>query len=148
MEEPQSPTPLELAADIVSAYVSKNSVSVADLPTLIGNVHGALQALQDGETVSLGKPEQKPAISIKKSVTPDFIISLEDGSKFKSLKRHLATKYGMTPADYRAKWSLPADYPMVAPNYAATRSALAKSSGLGQKQNEAPAKRSKKAKAA
>jgi predicted transcriptional regulator len=148
MEESQSPTPLELAADIVSAYVSKNSVSVAHLPTLIGNVHGALQAIQTGETVSLEKPEQKPAVSIKKSVTPDYIISLEDGGRYKSLKRHLATKYGLTPQAYREKWRLPKDYPMVAPNYAATRSALAKSSGLGQKQEEAPAKRSKKTKAA
>ena len=137
-----------LTAEIVSAYVSKNSVSNADLQTLIANVHRALQAIQTGETVSLDKPEQKPAVPIKKSVTPDYLVSLEDGARYKSLKRHLATKYGLTPKAYREKWGLPNNYPMVAPNYAAARSALAKSSGLGQKQKEAPAKRSKKAKAA
>ena len=111
-------------------------------------MHGALQAIQTGETVPLDKPEQKPAVPIKKSVTPDYIISLEDGARYKSLKRHLATKYGLTPQAYREKWGLPNNYPMVAPNYAAARSAMAKNSGLGQKQKEAPAKRSKKAKAA
>jgi predicted transcriptional regulator len=148
MEATDSTKLTELAAEIVSAYVSKNSVSVADLQTLIANVHGALQAIPTGETVPLDKPEQKPAVPIKKSVTPDYLISLEDGARYKSLKRHLATKYGLTPQEYREKWGLPNSYPMVAPNYAAARSAMAKSSGLGQKQNEAPAKRSKKAKAA
>ena len=138
----------DLAAEIVSAYVSKNSVAIADLQTLIANVHRALQAIQTSETVSLDKPEQKPAVPIKKSVTPDYLVSLEDGARYKSLKRHLATKYGLTPQAYREKWGLPNNYPMVAPNYAAARSAMAKSSGLGQKQKEAPAKRSKKAKAA
>ena len=108
----------------------------------------ALKAIQNGETAPLDQPEQKPAVPIKKSVTPDYIVSLEDGARYKSLKRHLATKYGLTPQAYREKWGLPTNYPMVAPNYAATRSALAKSSGLGQKQKEAPAKRSKKSKAA
>ncbi len=113
-----------LAADIVSAYVAKNSVPVSDLPTLIGNVHLALSKLG-------GAPEQvaevlTPAISTKKSITPDFIVCLEDGKKFKSLKRHLRTAYDLTPDQYRARWSLPHDYPMVAPNYAAARSELAK----------------------
>ena len=109
----------ELAAEIVSAYVSKNSVSNADLQTLIANVHRALQAIQTGETVSLDKPEQKPAVPIKKSLTPDYLVSLEDGARYKSLKRHLATKYGLTPQAYREKWGLPNNYPMVAPSYAA-----------------------------
>ena len=148
MEPTDSTNLTELAAEIVSAYVSKNSVSIADLQTLIANVHRALQAIQTSETVSLDKPEQKPAVPIKKSVTPDYLVSLEDGARYKSLKRHLATKYGLTPQAYREKWGLPNNYPMVAPNYAAARSAMAKSSGLGQKQKEAPAKRSKKAKAA
>ena len=148
MEPTDSTNLTDLAAEIVSAYVSKNSVSIADLQTLIANVHRALQAIQTSETVSLDKPEQKPAVPIKKSVTPDYLVSLEDGARYKSLKRHLATKYGLTPQAYREKWGLPNNYPMVAPNYAAARSAMAKSSGLGQKQKEAPAKRSKKAKAA
>ena len=101
-------------------------------------MHGALQAIQTGETVSLDKPEQKPAVPIKKSVTPDIMVSLEDGARYKSLKRHLATKYGLTPQAYREKWGLPNNYPMVAPNYAAARSAMAKSSGLGQKQKRSP----------
>ena len=148
MENTESTNLTELAADIVSAYVSKNSVSVADLQTLIADVHRALKTIQTGEAVPRDTPEQKPAVPIKRSVTPDYIISLEDGARYKSLKRHLATKYGLTPQQYREKWGLPPDYPMVAPNYAASRSAMAKISGLGQKQNEAPAKRSKKAKAA
>ena len=154
MDNTQTTNLTELAADIVSAYVSKNAISVADLSTLITNVHGALQAIQNGDTTPASQPEQKPAVPIKKSVTPDYIISLEDGRRYKSLKRHLSTKYGLTPHGYRAKWGLPKDYPMVAPNYAATRSALAKISGLGQKQdvsavkNDRPAKRSKKSKAA
>ncbi len=138
---------IELTADVVSAYVSNNPVPVSDLPGLIGQVHVALRGVGNG-----AKEEQaealKPAVSIKKSVTPDYIVSLEDGKKFKSLKRHLATRYGLTPDDYRAKWGLPPDYPMVAPNYAAARSALAKTMGLGRKPKEperpAPAKRSRK----
>ncbi len=148
MENTESTNLTELAAAIVSAYVSKNSVSVADLQTLIADVHGALKTIQMGEAVPRDTPEQKPAVPIKRSVTPDYIISLEDGARYKSLKRHLATKYGLTPQQYREKWGLPPNYPMVAPNYAAARSAMAKISGLGQKQNEAPTKRSKKAKAA
>jgi predicted transcriptional regulator len=121
----------ELTADIVSAFVSKNSVPVAGLPDLIASVHSSLANLSQPTIV-----EQRPlvpAVNPKKSVTPDFITCLEDGKKFKSLKRHLATHHGMPPAEYRAKWGLPNDYPMVAPNYAAVRSALAKSIGLGRK---------------
>lgn len=118
-------------ADIVSAYVSNNTVPANEIPALINQVHNAL--LQ----VSLGKGEGpgetlKPAVSIKRSIAPDYIVCLEDGKKFKSLKRHLRSQYKMTPEQYREKWNLPADYPMVAPNYAATRSQLAKKMGLGQ----------------
>ena len=120
-----------IAAEIVAAYVSNNSVAAADLAQLIGDVHAALTRL--GNPVAAVVEEKlQPAVSVKKSVTPDFIICLEDGKQFKSLKRHLANSYNLTPADYRAKWGLPSDYPMVAPNYAAQRSALAKTSGLGQ----------------
>lgn len=138
---------IELTADVVSAYVSNNPVPLAELPALIGQVHAALKGTA-GRAVEEKLEPPKPAVPIKKSVTPDYIVSLEDGKKFKSLKRHLATHYGMTPEDYRAKWGLPADYPMVAPNYAAARSALAKSMGLGRKPKElekpVPAKRSRK----
>jgi predicted transcriptional regulator len=122
---------IELAADIVSAYVSNNSVSASDLPSLIGDVHGALLRVSTGvQEVQVEAP--KPAVSVKKSVTPDHIVCLEDGKKFKSLKRHLRTQYNMSPEEYREKWGLPSDYPMVAPNYAAARSNLAKQMGLGQ----------------
>lgn len=125
-------TLIELAADVVSAYVSNNPIPVGDLPALIGQVHAALRATAGG--VSAQEPVAlTPAVPIRKSVTPDYIISLEDGKKFKSLKRHLSTHYGLTPDGYRAKWGLPADYPMVAPNYAAARSTLAKTMGLGRK---------------
>lgn len=138
---------INLTTDIVSAYVSNNPVPVADLPSVIGQVHSALKSLESGAAEK--EPEQlKPAVPIKKSVTPDYIICLDDGKKFKSLKRHLSTQYGLSPDEYRAKWQLPADYPMVAPNYAAARSALAKTMGLGRKREEAPkpapAKRSRK----
>lgn len=122
---------IELAADIVSAYVSNNSVSVTDLPGLINNVHNALVNVTAGKVEVPAEP-LKPVIPIKKSITPDYIICLEDGKKFKSLKRHLRTQYNLSPEDYREKWGLPADYPMVAPNYAVARSALAKKMGLGQ----------------
>ena len=121
---------LSIAADIVAAYVSNNPLPVGELPKLIGDIHAALHGIGTPVTEPLVK--QEPAVSIKKSVTPDFIICLEDGKKFKSLKRHLQ-HFGLTPDQYRQKWNLPADYPMVAPNYAATRSALAKSIGLGRK---------------
>lgn len=122
---------IELAADIVSAYVSNNSVPASELPALISDIHGALLRLSGPVTEEPSEP-QKPAISVKKSIAPDFIVCLEDGKKFKSLKRHLRTQYNMSPEQYREKWALPADYPMVAPNYAAARSRLAKEMGLGQ----------------
>jgi predicted transcriptional regulator len=133
---------VELAADIVSAYVSNNSVAASDLANLIEGVHKALQAVATGSAAQEEAKELTPAVSIRKSVTPDHIICLEDGKKFKSLKRHLRTAYDMTPEEYRTKWGLPNDYPMVAPNYAAARSNLAKRMGLGQqrKKGVAPAK--------
>jgi predicted transcriptional regulator len=122
---------IELTAEIVSAYVSNNSVSAADLPALINQVHSALARVSSGHAETPSEP-LKPAISVKRSITPDHIVCLEDGKKFKSLKRHLRTQYNMTPEAYREKWDLPPDYPMVAPNYAAARSQLAKQMGLGQ----------------
>jgi MucR family transcriptional regulator, transcriptional regulator of exopolysaccharide biosynthesis len=122
---------IDLAADIVSAYVSNNTVPASDLPTLIADVHRALSNTHSG----MNEPEPeplKPAVNPKKSVFPDYIVCLEDGKKFKSLKRHLRTHYDLSPEEYREKWGLAADYPMVAPNYAAARSALAKKMGLGQ----------------
>lgn len=123
---------IEQAAMIVASYVAKNPVSPTDLPKLIGDVHTALVGL--GKPAAELFPEQAPtpAVSIRKSVTPDYLVCLDDGMKLKSLRRHLS-KLGMTPEQYRAKWGLPADYPMVAPNYSAVRSALAKDSGLGKK---------------
>ena len=122
---------IDLAAEIVSAYVSNNSVPASDLPTLIAEVHRALSSTHSG--TSEPEPEPlKPAVNPKRSVFPDYIVCLEDGKKFKSLKRHLRTHYDLSPEEYHEKWSLPADYPMVAPNYAAARSALAKKMGLGQ----------------
>jgi predicted transcriptional regulator len=121
---------LEQVAEIVSAYVSNNALSAADLPKLIATTHQALRTLSAAEAPAA--EELIPAVPVKKSVTPDFIICLDDGKKFKSLKRHL-TQLGMTPAEYRTKWGLPESYPMVAPNYSATRSSLAKSNGLGRK---------------
>jgi predicted transcriptional regulator len=121
---------IELTANIVSAYVSNNSVPSADIPALISQVHTALKRVSGGQATA-AEP-LKPAIAVKRSIAPDYIVCLEDGLKFKSLKRHLRTRYNMTPEQYREKWSLPADYPMVAPNYAAARSQLAKQMGLGQ----------------
>jgi predicted transcriptional regulator len=137
---------VELAADIVSAYVSHNSVAASDLPGLINSVHKALQTVAAGGSQQEEPKALTPAVPIKKSVTPDFIICLEDGKKFKSLKRHLRTAYDMTPEDYRMKWSLPADYPMVAPNYAAARSNLAKQMGLGQQRKKSASSASTPAK--
>lgn len=131
LEEINRDDMLRMAVDVVTAYVSKNSMPGTQIPELIQTVYGALN--------SLSKPEQataeaaKPAVPIKKSVTPDYIICLEDGKKLKMLKRHLRTNYNMTPDEYRAKWNLPADYPMVAPNYARQRSDFAKKIGLGRK---------------
>jgi predicted transcriptional regulator len=120
-----------LTATIVSAYVSNNSVPAQELSNLISQVHSALTRVSAGQGDMQNEP-LRPAISVKKSITPEHIVCLEDGKKFKSLKRHLRTQYGMTPEQYREKWGLPADYPMVAPNYAEARSQLAKQMGLGQ----------------
>ncbi|GGE95023.1 MucR family transcriptional regulator [Stappia taiwanensis] len=122
---------IDLTADIVSAYVANNTVASTDLAGLISEVYNALH--RTSNAVAEPEPEPlKPAVPLKKSVTPDYIICLEDGKKFKSLKRHLRTHYDMSPEEYREKWGLASDYPMVAPNYAAARSELAKKMGLGQ----------------
>jgi predicted transcriptional regulator len=130
---------VDLVAHIVSAFVAHNSVPMAELPALIASTHAALTGLGQAPASA---PDEKatPAVSIKKSITPDFLICLEDGKKFKSLKRHLRTAFDMTPDQYRVKWNLPPDYPMVAPNYAEARSNLAKSLGLGlQRRKTTPA---------
>ncbi|PKP94679.1 MAG: MucR family transcriptional regulator [Alphaproteobacteria bacterium HGW-Alphaproteobacteria-16] len=139
-------TLINLAADIVAAHVTNNSVAIADLPLLIRNVYDALSDLGNAETAQQVK--QEPAVSIRASVKPDYVVCLEDGKKLKMLKRHLMTHYQMTPADYRAKWNLPPDYPMVAPNYAEQRRTLAKKIGLGRKPKAvepAPAPKARKA---
>ena len=127
---------IELAADIVSAYVSNNSVPAADLPALIGDVHSALIRVGGNAPAAVALEAPRPAIAPKKSITSGYIICLEDGKKFKSLKRHLRTQYNLSPEDYREKWGLPADYPMVAPDYAQARSQLAKQMGLGQQRRK------------
>lgn len=124
-----------LTADIVTAHVSSNQVALSDLPILIRNVHAALAGL--GQRSVPEEPRQVPAVSIRASVKPDYIVCLEDGKKLKMLKRHLMTHYQMTPNDYRAKWNLPSDYPMVAPNYAEQRRSLALQIGLGTKRKRA-----------
>lgn len=125
---------IELTASIVSAYVGNNPVPASELPALINQVHGALARVAGGGGVPAAAEQApaKPAVSVKKSMTAEYLVCLEDGKRFKSLKRHLRTQYGMTPEQYREKWGLPADYPMVAPNYAVARSQLAKQMGLGQ----------------
>lgn len=128
-------TLITLTADIVAAHVSNNSVAVSDLPVLIANVHNALTGL--GGKAPEPEVKQEPAVSIRASVKPDYIVCLEDGKKLKMLKRHLMTHYQMTPEQYRTKWNLPADYPMVAPNYAEQRRSLAKKIGLGTKRRRA-----------
>jgi predicted transcriptional regulator len=128
---------IELAADIVSAFVSNNSVPVAELPALIGNVHAALQNASN--PVREETPKFEPAVPIKRSVQPDFLVSLIDGKRYQSLKRHLS-KHGLTPEEYKSRYGLAHDYPMVAPNYAARRSELARSMGLGQKRRKSAAK--------
>jgi len=120
-----------MTTEIVSAYVGNNSVSSAELPSLIQSIHRALAGVNQPVDIVDATPKE-PAVPVKRSITPDFLICLEDGRKFKSLKRHLRTKYNLSPEDYRAKWGLPKDYPMVAPNYARARSDLAKQMGLGQ----------------
>jgi len=141
-----SETLLALTADIVSAHVGNNSVGVGDLPALIVSVHAALSEL--GAPAVEEAPAKAPAVSVRASVRPDYLVCLEDGKKLKMLKRHLMTHYNLTPADYRAKWNLPADYPMVAPNYAEARRALAKAIGLGRKKAPTRAKAATKAPAA
>jgi predicted transcriptional regulator len=132
--EPQSDV-LRMAVDIVSAYVSNNPVPSGQVPEIINTVFGSLTALSSGGANGATEPP-KPAISVRRSVTPDYIVCLEDGKKLKMLKRHLRAAYGMSPDEYRVKWSLPADYPMVAPNYAQQRSAFAKKIGLGRKKGQ------------
>jgi predicted transcriptional regulator len=127
-------TLLALTADIVAAHVSNNSVAVNDLPTLIQNVHSALSGISGAAAAPEARPE--PKVSIRSSVKPDFIVCLEDGKRLKMLKRHLMTHYNMTPDQYRQKWGLSSDYPMVAPNYAEQRRMLAKSIGLGTKRRK------------
>jgi predicted transcriptional regulator len=122
---------ITLTADIVAAHVSNNSVAVNDLPVLIANVHAALSKLDTPAPAP--EVKQEPAVSIRSSIKPDYVVCLEDGKKLKMLKRHLMTHYQMTPDQYRTKWNLPADYPMVAPNYAEQRRTLAKKIGLGTK---------------
>ena len=122
---------IELTATIVSAFLRNNPVPASEIPALISQVHSALRRVSASNGAAAGEPP-KPAVSVKKSVTPEYLVCLEDGKKFKSLKRHLRTQYDMTPEQYREKWGLPHDYPMVAPNYAAARSHLAKQMGLGQ----------------
>ena len=122
---------LKLATEIVAAYVSNNPVPVSELPAMIKSVHATLGGLSSG-TASDIQTAQKPAVTVKKSVTPEYIVCLEDGKKLKMLKRYLRSRYSLSPEEYRAKWGLPPDYPMVAPNYAAQRSEFAKKIGLGR----------------
>ena len=122
---------VDLTATIVSAYVSNNPTPTSDIPSLVSQVHAALLRVSSGRPETAAEPA-KPAVPVKKSMTGEYLICLEDGKRFKSLKRHLRTQYNMTPEQYREKWGLPADYPMVAPNYAIARSQLAKKMGLGQ----------------
>ena len=131
---------IEMTADIVSAYVGANTLAAAELPTLIHAIHRTLTGLSSGAEPVATAPRE-PAVPIRRSITPDFLVCLEDGRKFKSLKRHLRTKYNMSLEEYRAKWNLPKDYPMVAPNYAKARSDLAKQMGLGQGGRQAPRKK-------
>ena len=122
---------IEMTAEIVAAYVENNTIAMGDLPGLIQGVHRALISVSAGQDAVEAAPKE-PAVPVRRSITPDHLVCLEDGRKFKSLKRHLRTKYNMSPEDYRAKWGLAKDYPMVAPNYAKARSELAKQMGLGQ----------------
>jgi predicted transcriptional regulator len=131
MNDKSSSNYIELTANIVSAYVSNNAVAAGDISALISQVHSALLRVSNGQG-EVAPEAVKPAIPVKKSITPEYLICLEDGKKFKSLKRHLRTQYNMTPEHYREKWGLAPDYPMVAPKYAEARSALAKQMGLGQ----------------
>jgi len=131
MSDPAAKSIIDLTASIVAAYVGNNPTPAAELPALIGQIHAALLRVSGGKVEVAAEPA-KPAVSVKKSMTADYLVCLEDGKRFKSLKRHLRTQYSMTPEQYREKWGLPPDYPMVAPNYAVARSQLAKKMGLGQ----------------
>lgn len=131
MTDPASTNFVALTAEIVAAYVSHNPTPAGDLPELIGQIHAALVRVSAGR-IEPSRELAKPAVSLKKSMTADYLVCLEDGKRFKSLKRHLRSQYNMTPDQYREKWGLPPDYPMVAPNYAVARSQLAKKMGLGQ----------------
>ncbi|WP_209348040.1 MucR family transcriptional regulator [Pontixanthobacter sp. CEM42] len=142
-EDDMAETLITLTSDIVAAHVSNNNVDGEELPSLITNVYGALAGLGQDEDPVEERPE--PAVSIRASVKKDYIVCLEDGKKFKMLKRHLMTEYNMTPDEYRARWDLPSDYPMVAPSYSETRRDLAKKIGLGRKPGQ---KRGRKKKAA
>ena len=133
----EKPEIIEMTAEIVAAYVENNTISTGDLPALIQSVHRALSSVSSGADAVEAAPKE-PAVPVRRSITADFLICLEDGRKFKSLKRHLRTKYNLSPEDYRAKWGLAKDYPMVAPNYAKARSDLAKQMGLGQGGRQAP----------
>lgn len=133
---------LRMSVEIVSAYVSNNSIAATQVPDVINTVFGALNSI-NGQTISENSESQKPAVSIRRSVNPDHIVCLEDGKKLKMLKRHLRAAYGMSPDEYRSKWGLPSDYPMVAPNYALQRSAFAKQIGLGRKKGEKVPRRKK-----
>ena len=132
MSDTSGKTPVELTANIVSAYLSNNPTPASDIPNLIGQVHAALLRVSSGRSDTPSEPA-KPAVSMKKSITPEYLVCLEDGKRFKSLKRHLTTHHSMTPEEYREKWDLQVDYPMVAPAYAEARSRLAKEMGLGQR---------------
>jgi len=123
---------IDQTASIVAAYVSHNTIAADQVPALIAKVHAALSQVSAGSAVTAGGEALTPAVPVKRSIFPDYLICLEDGKKFKSLKRHLRTQYKMSPEQYRERWNLPSDYPMVAPNYAKTRSHLAKKMGLGQ----------------
>ena len=127
---------IQQVVSIVSAYVSHNAMRAGELPDLINSVHLSIQQLSKEQATVEAKPPESPAVPVKRSVSKDFIVCLEDGKKFKSLKRHLRTHYNLTPEEYRGKWGLPPDYPMVAPNYAAARSSLAKSMGLGHQRRK------------
>lgn len=133
----QSDLLVNLTADIVSAHVSNNTVSITDIPSMIENVHGALTRAFSGEGAEKPEEPKEPAVPIRSSVKPDYIVCLEDGKKLKMLRRHIMTHYNLTPEMYRKKWGLPADYPMVAPNYAERRRELAKNIGLGTRGNRA-----------
>ncbi len=141
IENDMSETLITLTSDIVAAHVSNNNVAVEDVPSLITTVYGALSNLGQGAEEEEPRPE--PAVSVRASIKPDYIVCLEDGKKLKMLKRHLMTHYNLTPEQYRQRWNLPADYPMVAPNYAERRRELAKKIGLGRKPTKRRTRRAK-----